>query len=250
MYVEIFSSDILNLLIELFSSFLRIFYSSREISDRPNTKISKLFLYKLFSQHPLFLSDSAFLNIIYRTIFPRYLSILFTPPMTALSQKTYTYTRSFNNFLLQSLLIQTSRKLENQKTSCIILYIIKLFIPFTSLTIPFSNALTYRYRIIIEFSRNKIPYNTFVENRVSQSYLIPLSGFVHDNLPAGDTVSRLQPSLITDCLLTVCHGRLIERLVVKGGCPCKGNSCCLIERCVDISSYVRHSPNEVLDAGR
>lgn len=49
MYVEIFSSDILNLLIELFSSFLRIFYSSREISDRSNTKISKLFLYKLFS---------------------------------------------------------------------------------------------------------------------------------------------------------------------------------------------------------
>lgn len=52
MYVEIFSSDILNLLIELFSSFLRIFYSSSECNKSVTdlvTKRSKLFLYKLFS---------------------------------------------------------------------------------------------------------------------------------------------------------------------------------------------------------
>lgn len=41
MYVEIFSSDILNLLIELFSSLLRIFYSSRECNKSVTDLIRK-----------------------------------------------------------------------------------------------------------------------------------------------------------------------------------------------------------------
>lgn len=66
----------------------------------------------------------------------------------------------------------------------------------------------------------------------------------HDNLPASDTVTVL----ITDRLLTVCHGCLIGRLIVKeGGSPRAKVARSLIKRNVDIASSTRQMRFETLD---